>query len=153
MVIPNLFFIFVIQNMIKTILTPQQSAILKGKICPYCKDKSQYVDSIQIYGKSYGMIYFCKRCDAWCGVDKNNPTKSLGRLANHELRELKKKAHATFDPLWQNLLVSRTNAYRELSEYLGIEKKYTHIGMFSSKTCLRVIEFSKNYKQKKFESR
>lgn len=135
------------------VLTAEHRLILKGKICPYCRNKTVYVDSIEIYGKSYGMVYMCKPCDAWCGVHKSSPKRALGRLANAELRELKKAAHAAFDPLWQSKGLTRTQAYQELSRFLQIEKQYTHIGMFSSKTCIRVIEFSKRYMFENFESR
>jgi len=33
-------------------LDETQTAIMQGKICPYCKGKTQYVDSAVIYGKS-----------------------------------------------------------------------------------------------------
>ena len=127
----------------KLVLTQEQLDIFKGKICPYCKGSTQYVDSAVIYGRSFGMIYLCKPCDAWCGVHKSESQRALGRLANAELRELKKQAHAAFDPLWKTGKMSRTQAYKQLSNYLKIEKRFTHIGMFSPKTCLRVIEFTK----------
>lgn len=62
------------------------SAIFKGKVCPYCKEQTEYVDSACIYGKSYGMIYLCRKCDAYVGVHKGT-NKALGRLANKELRQ------------------------------------------------------------------
>lgn len=37
--------------------------ILSGKICPYCGNRTEYVDSSVIYGRSYGMIYLC--WDVW----------------------------------------------------------------------------------------
>ena len=66
-----------------------QTAIIHGKVCPYCRGKSEYVDSSVIYGKSYGMIYLCRTCDAYCGVHRSTD-RALGRLANKELRFCKK---------------------------------------------------------------
>lgn len=116
--------------------------ILKGKICPYCKGESEYVDSSIIYGQSYGMIYICFKCDAYCGVHAGTDT-ALGRLANKELRYWKKEAHKYFDKLWKQKHVSRTEAYKRLSEHLKIPAKYTHIGMFSVETCKEVVDWSK----------
>lgn len=63
--------------------------ILTGKVCPYCGNPSEYIDSKKIYGTSYGMIYACIPCDAYVGVHKDNPEKALGRLADFNLRKQK----------------------------------------------------------------
>lgn len=123
-------------------LTPQQELIMQGKICPYCKRKSKYVDSSAVYGRSYGMIYLCEPCDAYCGVHKGSDV-ALGRLANKQLRHLKKQAHFYFDKIWQQKHLTRNDAYAWLSKMLNIPVKYTHIGMFSEKTCEDAIYFSK----------
>ena len=64
--------------------------------CDYCGRETEYVDSKVIYGKSYGKIYLCRNCMAYVGVHKGTD-KPLGRLANAELRNWKKAAHAVFD--------------------------------------------------------
>lgn len=74
--------------------------------CDYCGRETEYVDSKVIYGKSYGKIYLCRNCMAYVGVHKGTD-KPLGRLANAELRNWKKAAHAVFDPLWKYGLLSR----------------------------------------------
>jgi len=118
------------------------SSIMKGKVCPYCKQKSVYVDSSEVYGTSYGMIYLCRPCKAWVGVHKGT-NKALGRLANSTLREYKKEAHKYFDNIWKSGRMSRNDSYKWLSNKLGIKPEFTHIGMFSEKTCQRVIEVVK----------
>lgn len=122
-------------------ISEEQKQIFKGKICPYCKKPSILTDSSVIYGKSYGMIYLCKPCDAYAGVHKGT-VEALGRLANAELRKLKKQAHAAFDPIWQTNLMTRSEAYKCLSRGLGTPIEYTHIGMFGEDTCRKVIELS-----------
>jgi len=83
-------------------LTETQKLIMKGLICPYCKADTEYIDSIEVYkNKSYGMMYICRPCDAYCSVHKSRPKESLGRLANRELREAKKEAHLYFDVIWK----------------------------------------------------
>lgn len=122
-------------------LTKLQTDIIQAKICAYCHEPTQYVDSIEIYKQSYGMVYWCEFCGAHVGVHKGT-NKALGRVANKELREWKIKAHDAFDVLWKDGLMHRKTAYRLLSENLNIPKQYTHIGYFGIETCKKVIEIS-----------
>lgn len=124
----------------------RQEEIFAGKVCPYCNEKTEYVDSSCIYGRSYGMIYICRPCDAYVGVHKGTDD-ALGRLANSELRHWKKEAHAMFDPLWRRKMEqgfskkkARGKAYKWLSEQMGIDIKLTHIGMMDIEQCKRVVE-------------
>ncbi len=105
--------------------------------CQYCNQKANLVDSSVIYGKSYGLIYLCKPCDAYVGVHKGT-TKPLGILANAELREWKKKAHSIFDPIWKNGKYTRKEAYRILADKLG--EKEVHIGESDIDKCKKIIE-------------
>lgn len=128
--------------------------IISGKICPYCERQTEYIDSTYVYGKSYGMIYICKPCDAYVGVHKNT-NKALGRLANKELRNAKIEAHALFDKIAKTGLINkiwniyipnisnRNKAYRWLSLQTGIPVKYCHIGMMDLKQCLSVVDICK----------
>jgi len=125
--------------------------IIQGKRCHYCHNKTQFVDSSCIYGKSYGMIYICKPCNAYVGVHKGTK-QALGIVANKELREAKKKAHYYFDNLWKRAIKNgrqkkecRSKAYKWLSKQLNIKPKYTHIGMFDVETCNKVIQICKPY--------
>ena len=85
------------------------------------------------------MIYLCPRCGAYVGVHKGSD-KPLGRLANSELRNWKKAAHAAFDPLWKYgpYRGRRNEAYRWLSEIMGTPIEFTHIGMFDVDQCRKV---------------
>lgn len=107
--------------------------------CDYCGQPAQFVDSAIVYGRSYGMIYYCPGCAAWVGVHKGTD-QPLGRLANAELRKYKRAAHATFDPIWQSGRMRRNVAYAWLSERLGIPREETHIGMMDVDRCKQVIE-------------
>ena len=88
--------------------------------CDYCGRETEYVDSKVIYGKSYGKIYLCRNCMAYVGVHKGTD-KPLGRLANAELRNWKKAAHAVFDPLWKygRFRGHRNAAYAWLAQKMG----------------------------------
>ena len=116
--------------------------MLQGKICPYCRGHTKYVNSRVIYGKSYGMIYLCKPCDAYVGVHKDTH-HALGRVANAELRYWKKEAHKYFDVIWKEKHETRSNTYKHLAKHLNIPIQYCHIGMFSVETCKAVVEWSK----------
>lgn len=122
-----------------------------GQQCPYCGNKTEFIDSSAVYGTSYGMIYRCPPCNAWVGVHKGT-NKALGQLANPELREWKKKAHALFDPLWMKKMRSgcskkkaRGAAYKWLSQQMGIPVDQTHIGMFDVTQCQQVVELCKPF--------
>lgn len=118
--------------------------IYNGSKCPYCGCLTNYVDSSCIYGKSYGMIYLCRPCNAYVGVHRGTNI-ALGRLANAELRGLKKDTHAFFDLIWKNGDMKRVEAYKWLSEYLRIPLDFTHIGMFDEERCRAAIVASKQF--------
>jgi hypothetical protein len=123
-------------------ITDLHLKIIRAEICPYCKGDTKLADSTVVYKKSYGPIYLCQPCNAWVGCHKGT-TKPLGRLADAELRYYKKEAHAAFDKLWRLTLMDRKQAYKWLSDELGIPPQYTHIGMFKIDTCKKVIDLSK----------
>lgn len=118
----------------------------KGRkvICPYCGKRAEYVDSRVVYGKSYGMMYLCRRCDAYVGVHRGSD-KPKGSLANAELRYWRKRAHAAFDPIWQigRFCRRRNEAYTWLGKRMGLPTRKTHIGMFDVIQCKKVIEIIK----------
>lgn len=117
--------------------------IFEGKICPYCKQPTEFVDSSEVYRESHGMIYLCRQCRAWVGIHPDSESAALGRLANAELRDWKKKAHAAFDPIWKSNLMSREKAYDWLSEQLKVPRHYTHIGFFGVETCKKLVVICK----------
>lgn len=116
--------------------------ISMGLICPYCGFRSELINSSFVYNKSYGLMRICFKCDAYVGCHKGTD-KSLGRLANSELREAKKKAHFFFDKLWnKDNKGSRKLAYAELAMHLDIPIKECHIGMFDVDRCEKTIDYS-----------
>lgn len=126
-------------------LTPYQLDIINAKICPYCKSSTEVVSETDIYGREYKgrLMIRCRNyqiCDAYVGCHKDGTP--LGRLARKELRNYKKEAHQNFDRLWKEKYLERSEAYEMLADHLGLADEYTHIGMFSIKTCKKVIEWS-----------
>ena len=97
------------------------------------------MDSAVIYGRSYGLVYYCEPCQAWVGCHPES-TRPLGRLANSELRLAKREAHAAFDPIWKTGKKKRNQAYGWLALKLGIPRYRCHIGMFDVALCARAVE-------------
>lgn len=123
----------------------EEYPILAGLVCPYCGRKTELIDSAEIYhGKTYGWMYICRPCDAYVGC-KTGKKESLGRLANAELRKYKQAAHDVFDLIWQDNHISRTEAYTWLSQQLGLDRDFTHMGMFNVDQCKQVIELAYHY--------
>lgn len=112
-------------------------------ICPYCGYESELVTGEKVYPHRPDLynklFYMCGADNAWVGTHSLTD-QPLGRLANAELRRAKSKAHEVFDPLWKSGTMTRGQAYQWLSEQMGIEKKYCHIGMFNVSQCKKVVE-------------
>lgn len=128
-------------------LNDKQKKIIEGEICPYCGQPSVRIRADEFYNyKGTGELMVCKKCNAWVGCYKSGPNKGkpMGRLANRNLRKAKVAAHAELDRLWHTK-EERSALYARLSEHLGLPPEYTHIGMFSEATCLKVLDFC--YKQ------
>lgn len=132
----------------------KKEMIFSGHLCPYCEGVTVYVDSKEVYAKSYGMIYLCRPCSAWVGVHKGT-NNALGRIANAELREEKKAAHYYFDKLWLAKVAAGTKkgkargkAYIWLSKQLGTILEETHIGFFDVALCQKVVEVCKPFVEK-----
>jgi len=107
--------------------------------CDYCGGQAELTSSAEVYGgKYYGMIYLCRPCWAYvgCHPGTKNP---LGRVANAELRDWKKRAHVAFDWLWKSGRMGRNEAYRYLSDKLDIAPEKCHIGMFDVEQCKIVV--------------
>ena len=119
-------------------LTAYQQDVIHGKICPYCKSVPQLKPQNYVYGKKYNdrLLMVCKNwptCDSYVGCDDND--FPLGRLAKWKLRLAKKDAHYHFDHLWRTDKMKRNQAYKELSNHLGLSKDLCHIGMMGLKSC------------------
>lgn len=108
-------------------------------ICPFCGKEAVWCENKAVYGKNYGksyMCYLCKPCDAYVGCH-NNSKKPLGQMANREMREWRKRAHAVVDPLWKSNKYKRSTVYARLSEAFGYP---VHVGESDIETCKKIIE-------------
>ena len=64
----------------------------------------------------------------------------LGVLATEGMRRARIRAHDAFDAIWREGRMTRTQAYVELAQILGIPKTQCHIAQFDEATCERAIE-------------
>lgn len=121
-------------------------------MCPYCGKSAKLVGGDTIYPHRPDLyekkFWLCRPCNAYVGCHKPNNgygdgTRPLGRLANAELRDAKRSAHAHFDPIWEKGGMARAQAYKWLASSLGIEPKNCHIGMFDVETCKKVVDLCK----------
>ncbi|WP_309720318.1 zinc-finger-containing protein [Armatimonas sp.] len=111
-------------------------------VCPYCGSTAKLTDGTPVYKTTrYGQVYICgnyPECDAYVGVHPNSDLPK-GTLANPELREWRKAAHAKFDPLWQSKRITRKKGYMILAEHLEIAREDAHIGHFDIEQCKKLL--------------
>lgn len=106
-----------------------------------------YTDNSIIYGRNYGewpKCYYCEDCGAAVGCHPGT-TIPLGRMTDRATRQLRKKAHDAFDPLWKNKLMERSKAYEWLARQLGIEYEACHISQLSKAQLAQVVILCKAY--------
>lgn len=122
-------------------------------ICPYCGAKAVLRSAEIVYpstGDRYGIVFVCANyppCDAYVGVHSGT-RKAKGTLANAELREWRKKAHAAFDELWRGPKshMSRSGAYRFLQ--VGLRAKGAiHIGESDIARCQEIVRLVMAYRR------
>jgi hypothetical protein len=117
--------------------------------CPVCASPASIRESFIIYGRNYGLALICERfpaCDTFVGCHQESGLPK-GTMANAELRDMRKRAHAAFDPMWKSGEQSRHWAYHWLATKLGLPMQKCHIGMFDVATCRRVVEVVKTYER------
>lgn len=111
-------------------------------ICDYCGNPVIFASNAEIYGKEYGSgkCYMCTSCDTYVGVHEGTMIP-YGKLANQELRDLKKECHCLFDPIWtKNRWINREQAYGKLATLLGIPIEECHFGFFDKDMLHRCLE-------------
>ena len=126
------------------------------KICRYCGGVIRLVPASSIYGESaerLGMkeewLYQCQNCNARVGCHKGTK-RPLGNVANEVLRLKRMETHQIFDKFWRAKRMSRTKAYRWLSEQMELPESKAHIGGFEMEQCQRLIELCR--KEQKTEA-
>lgn len=119
---------------------------MRFEICRYCGGEIKAVPAESVYGKTAkrrGLegeyLCQCQNCGARVGCHKGTQ-KPLGKVANEILRLKRIEAHRVFDGYWKSQRMSRTDAYRWLSQRLRVPVREAHIGGFEMDQCQRVME-------------
>jgi hypothetical protein len=122
--------------------------------CQHCERVARLTNGAEIYPHrtdlAHKRFWKCDPCAAFVGCHPpkdserggmGDGTVALGRPANHELRNLRKAAHAAFDPMFRESAgrVSRRDAYTWLAGQLGMSYSECHIGHFTALQCQRVL--------------
>lgn len=114
----------------------------KGLICPDCREATEVVTAAEAGAtRREGLVRRCPKCGAYVHCHPGTD-RGMGRVADAELRRLRRKAHEAFDRLWrgpQKVKKSRYNAYSWLALRLKMNKDRVHFALFDKETCRRVI--------------
>ena len=116
--------------------------MLADVMCPYCNNKADLMgDAIFRGGNASGVVWACLPCDARVGVVKKDAGfKPLGRLANEELREIKKKAYGAFEQVARITGMNRSKIYNLVRYEMGISNTKCQLGLFDVDQCQQAID-------------
>ena len=126
---------------------------MKEVICNNCGEPADLIDGLELYRMQrlkHKNFWRCYPCDSHVGCH-DGTTKPLGTLADKETRDMRHDAHVCFDPLWKsakNKGKKRKDLYKDLSTHMGLSKEECHIGNFTPKQCIEVIDWACKIKQK-----
>lgn len=111
--------------------------------CDYCGRAAELVTGEDLYPHRRELhdkrAWKCWPCNAHVGCHDGTEIP-LGRLANAELRRMRKLAHDAFDPIWFGGAETRVGAYDWLAEELKIPREDCHISRFDVALCRRAIQ-------------
>jgi len=112
-------------------------------LCNYCGRHAELHGGLAVYPDRKDLkdrqFWVCWACDAWVGCKKGTD-EPYGELADEELRSARIAAHKAFDPVWENELMTKRDAYAWLAGELGVTPAECQIGLLSLADCLRVRE-------------
>ncbi len=122
-------------------------------VCQYCHATAILCDASAVYGEKFRgsfNLWVCANypdCDSYVGIHKDQiEPQPLGTMANPELRKLRKRVHALFDPLWKPGTAqqfkgrkARLQAYWWLTDALGITGKQFHTAYADEDQCRRAL--------------
>ena len=119
-------------------------------VCRYCGGVIRLVPVETVYGASTARLglageklYQCQNCGARVGCHKGT-TRPLGSVANEMLRLKRKETHEGFDAWWRARRMTRTQAYKWLSEQFYSGGQQAHIGSFEMDQCQRLIDLCRS---------
>ena len=110
--------------------------------CPDCQSP------MVLRSGGYGNYLQCSKYPQCRGSQNATPFgEPKGVPTDTETKQARILAHRVFDPLWRTGGMARGDAYRWLSEAMGIAKGQCHIANFDKDQCLRVVEICRSINQ------
>lgn len=97
-------------------LSLAQKAMLNGSVCPYCKNPSTMINTVE--GKQVG----CEKCGAWMRSDSTG--KPVGRLAKPDLLRSMDMVMTEINVFLIKTGQDRHDLYKELSGELMIPEEH-----------------------------
>lgn len=112
-------------------------------ICDYCGRHADLYGGLDVYPDRKDLaerqFWVCWSCDAWVGCKKDSD-EPFGELADETLRAARIAAHKAFDPIWEQELMSKREAYDWLAQLLGVPREQCKIGLMKLGDCSRVSQ-------------
>lgn len=115
----------------------------RAVICDYCGRHADLYGGLDVYPDRKDLVdrqfWVCWSCDAWVGCRKDSDEPS-GELADEALRAARVAAHKAFDPIWEQELMTKREAYDWLAQALGMPREESKIGLMTLEDCSRVSQ-------------
>lgn len=112
-------------------------------ICDYCGRHADLYGGLDVYPDRKDLadrqFWVCWSCDAWVGC-KTGTDEPFGELADEALRAARIAAHKAFDPIWEQELMTKREAYDWLAEALAMPRNDCKIGLMKLNDCARVSQ-------------
>jgi hypothetical protein len=114
--------------------------------CPNCGCGAKLINSKEVYGTSYGLMWVCMnfpKCNYRVTCKKGTATPT-GELADEDLRNLRKKIYDKIDSIYKG----KRDHTPQLYEDLGIKFSMIpfKISNLDKNICMKVLEFlNRNY--------
>ncbi len=125
------------------------------KICRYCGGVIRQIPAEEVYREAAGRLklngewlYQCQNCNARVGCHRGT-MRPLGNVANEVLRLKRVETHQVFDAFWKRRHMTRTAAYKWLSEQMALPENQTHIGGFEMDQCQQVIDLCRRAEEER----
>ncbi|ELY5939596.1 hypothetical protein SNN83_002694 [Cronobacter malonaticus] len=141
---------------IKTPWNPSRKATARVKnplpapvVCRFCGENVRVATHVEVYGRDYSdwpYVYLCDGCGAYVGMHPFTAIP-LGSLADKKTRDARKQCKPSFEALWRNGGMTRSEAYGWLARQLGIPVSECHFGWFDTEMCQRAKQICVSYQK------
>lgn len=108
---------------------------MRVPVCPTCGNRATLLDDR--FNRKYGC------CGLWSWGGKP--------LVDAETHRARQAAHEAFDRIWKKGVMSRSAAYAELANRLGVPEPEAHMSVMSAETARRVPPIAQEMMSRMFD--